>query len=423
MLQVMRIVVAALLASSVAHAGVEAELAAGGGTETGSPGYTTASATISADYSHPSAPLYRRGLAFVDDDGGVWVWTGAQDVDHDGLHADVSATALGTSVIGGAHASARGLGWELDLGLADQPVGDLREQFWRSGRDIVATTVGLQMPPEFTFGDATHRVGFADMDVSVTDRTLRAGAARIDGGLDATLNARMLSWRQPRWSCDFAAVHVTGHELIASASASSTTGTSTDDAAFDLVSIEWRAAPDLVLRARGGVDSLQPVAVFTDTVNPDGSHSSGTVPGVVSPRYWVEAETGAGVTISGGSWARLDPTGNAADVGELAAASYLLDRGRLHVHASAQGGQLRRAMVGALAPAGIAPVGTRMWMGRGELAASYDLARGLDLATTAWVERSDRDDPRWLVPASGTLATHAGADISARWHLARHHRT
>ena len=44
---------------------------------------------------------------------------------------------------------------------------------------------------------------------------------------------------------------------------------------------------------------------------------------------------------------------------------------------------------------------------------AYRLAGNVELRGGVWVERSDRDDPRWDVPAPGTLATHAGVDLGA----------
>jgi hypothetical protein len=96
-------------------------------------------------------------------------------------------------------------------------------------------------------------------------------------------------------------------------------------------------------------------------------------------------------------------------------ASYRNRLGKLEMRAAAQAGRLRRLFVSQFAPPGLRPVGTSMWMGRGELAASVRLVRDVDVTATAWLERSDRDDPRWLVPADGTLDTHAGGEVNARW--------
>jgi hypothetical protein len=416
---------AVLLVSSAAHADVTAEVTAGAGAQADSTAYATASALLAAEYSHPSAPLYRRGLAAVDDDGGVWIWTGAGDGERDGIRADVSATALGSTELGAAHAAARGIGWELDLGVAYQPVGDLREQFWRSGRGMIASSFGFQIPAMVTFGNALTRFSMGDMTVAFTSHTLRSGGESTDGGLDADVAVHFIRWHERRYALDLLDIHVGSYEKIASASLDSTTGVSSTDFGIDGVRLDFQLAPALTLTASAGADNLAPMAAFSDTTDTDGTMTATPVPSVWSPRYWLELDEhtdASKVSAGAGSWARLDPTGNAADAGQLASASYDRDFGRLHVHASAEAGRLVRRMIGALAPQGLAPVGTRMWMGRGELAGSLRVARGFELTGTAWLERSDRDDPRWLVPATGAIATHAGADLSARWQLKRHHR-
>ena len=54
-------------------------------------------------------------------------------------------------------------------------------------------------------------------------------------------------------------------------------------------------------------------------------------------------------------------------------------------------------------------------MGRGSLEADVKLVRRVFVTASTWLERSDRDDPRWTIPATGALATHAGADVTANW--------
>ncbi len=60
-----------------------------------------------------------------------------------------------------------------------------------------------------------------------------------------------------------------------------------------------------------------------------------------------------------------------------------------------------------------------MWMGRGSLDAYIRVWQELSVAASTWLERSDRDDPRWTVASTGVLTTHVGADLTAMWRFRR----
>ena len=419
----MKLAALAVLAAAPAYAQVSAELAAGGaaqgGTQTDATGFTTASGTLAAEWSHPAPPLERRGLGGIDDDGnGLWLWTGADPDDRNGVRADATAMTLGPRFLANGHAAARAYGWELDLGVAYQPTGDLREQFWHSGRGVTASTFGMQMPAMLTWGTHDWRASFGAMRFAFTERDRDAGAPLIDGGVDGEMLVHFIAYDDARWHVGVIDMHVTGHEVIESATADQTIGVSTTELAFDFLALGWKMSPELQLTARGGFDQTVPFEHFVDN-HPNGQYMDQPPgPSVYSPRYWLELAEHTGdrtASIGAGSWARLDPTGNAADTGQLAAASYGDRFGRVTVRGTAEGGRLRRGMLGMYATPELAPVGTKMWMGRGELAAAIRIERGLSLASTAWVERSDRDDPRWLVPSDGTIETRAGADLTARY--------
>jgi hypothetical protein len=412
------ICIAIIVTTSSARADVSGQLSAGAGTETSTTSFATASGTLAVDFSHAAAPVEHRGLSWSSAGETCWFWTGTDDDDRNGVHAEASATSVASTVIGTARAAARGYGWELDAGLTYQPTGDLRDSFWRSGRGILASTLELQMPAMVTAGTRTTRWGIAAVDVSITDRERWPGAPLIDGGLDAAVEIPVVHAISSSWTADILAVHTTGHQVVESETATTVTELSAVEVGFDVLALRLKLSPSLVLAARGGFDITQPMVEVTSQVNPTMYSDGPVVPRVTSPRYWLELTERTGervASLGGGSWARLDPSGTAADAGQLMTASYADRFGPLDVRATMQAGRLRRYLISPYASPNVEPVGTVMWMGRGELTASVPLGKGVELASDAYVERSDRDDPRWIVPADGTLATHAGADVTARW--------
>ena len=421
------LVVASPLACSLARADVRGEVSAGTGTESSAPGYVTANAQLALSFERPPSWNYTRGLVLPREPGdsaAIWLFTGADPDDHASVRGDASLASYGTgsapaaAVIGSAHASARGLGWQLDGGVALQPVGDLRDAFWRSGREVVASSVGFAMPAAFTVGIGPDLVSFGAFQLEVTDRE-RSSPTAGPGGEDLAGTVSSIRWRGMHQVLDLFAVHFAAYDHVETATDTMYTGISAQNVGVDVAALTWQASEHLALRSYAGFDSVQPLEHYTTTVSPTGNYDTQSDgPYLLSPRYWLEltARDGARtVTAGGGSWARLDPTGNAADAGQLATCSFADRAWKLDVSGELDVGRLRRYLIGPLAPEGLAPVGTTRWMGRGQLAASMHLASGLDVAATAWLERSDRDDPRWLVPSGGALSTHAGADVTARW--------
>lgn len=420
---------AALLASTRARAGVTGELDAGTGAESRSPGYVTANAALSAALEGPPHGPELSTLGGTQ----IFLLYGADPDDRNGLRADASVLAYGTSqdrtasVIGTASASARGWGWQLDAGVTLQPVGDLRDRFWRSGRDVVASSFGFEMPAELTVAVGPDRVALGSVKLTFADRSrLDARAAPDAGGTDISGEVTGIRWSGMHHELDIFDVHIAAYDKLLAYTESTTettsSGISAEDVGLDIASLDWQVTDGLELRGYAGVDQLQPMQHYTETMKNDMISDQTLAFYVQAPRYGLEVTHRDGdrtLAASAGSWSRLDPTGNAADAGQLATARYADRFGRLRISASVEAGRLRRELIGPLAATPLAPVGTRMWMGRGELSASLRLARDLDVAATAWLERSDRDDPRWLEPASGALATHAGADVSARWQLPR----
>jgi hypothetical protein len=405
-------VMAATAATATARADVAFDLSAGAGTETGTDAYATANGTLAAEWSHPAPPIADRLPLYFDGGFGFWTFVGTEPDDWNGARAEVSATALADTLIGSARGAARGYGWELDLGVDDQPVGGLRDAFWRSGRHVIAGSIGVAIPMLYTIGTEKTRTSLGGIELQFTGRAREAGAPFVDGGLDAEIAWHSVRVQGRRWTLDLLDVHASNHEVAQS----EVTVLDATEVALDVVAASCKLAPTLEVSAHAGLNQGEPIAQFSTMADAQGA----VPPHVETPRYWLELAEHAGarkVSVGAGSWARLDPTGGAADAGQLVDASYRDRIGSVDVRASIQAGQLRRMMVTSYAPPGVPPVGTKMRMGRGELAASMHVMHDLDVVATAWVERSDRDDPRWLVPADGTLETHAGGDITARWRL------
>nr|HEX4312412.1 hypothetical protein [Kofleriaceae bacterium] len=424
----MKLVLAAVLATASAPAladtELSAQLAAGAATDTSAPtGEATASGVLSAGLVGRPAQLARHCLVIPGDDGSMLgLWSSDDPNDRDALRADVSAlriqTAATDSLVLTAGASARGCGWELGVHVSDQPVGSLRDTYWRSGRGIVATDVHFEMPAELFVGSVHSRFSMGSVGFDYTSRSHLG----VDVGDDVDGWVRFLRWATEHAIVDVFDIRFTefdGPEHELAGDPWSFTQLQAIDVAADIVAVDWRDASGYQLTLRGGIENLSPTAVYTQeggaAVPPAQPN-----PSVIAPRYWAELAQHRGertLAFGAGSWARLDPTGGAADVGELAIARADWKHGRYELHADLQGGRLRRALVSSLAQPGLAPAGTAMVMGRGTVEADVRLPHGLVVAGSSWLERSDRDDPRWIVPADGELATHAGADLDMRWKL------
>ncbi|HUJ57119.1 MAG TPA: hypothetical protein VLX92_01440 [Kofleriaceae bacterium] len=420
-----RLAIACLFVSAPAFADVAGELSAGAGKDSSSDGYASAQADLTLALERAPIPPERRGLVLpcgCDGLGHAWVFTDADPDDRNGVRAQldglVHASEGATTLIGSARLAARGYGWELELGTAFQPTGDLRAVFWRSGRDVLATRFGFAMPPMVSYQTRDGRVEIAGMRFDYTGRTLHEDGRSYDGGDDFAIAFELAKWRARSHTLDILDVHVTGFGIADSydETTQTSTGTSASDAAFDVVGYHWHVTPTIETSARFGFDQLAPTAPYVEVDN----MPTAQPPMVMAARYWLELAQHDGdrtLHLGAGSWGRLDPSGYAADVGTLATAGFDWQSAKhaLRLASELEVGRLRRALITPGAPSDLAPVGTRMWMGRGTLEADVRVTGGLAVASSAWLERSDRDDPRWAVPASGALATHAGADVSARW--------
>ena len=429
---------AAVVAHADAHLEVTGDVAAGAGTDTTSRSVATALAALGVAYARAPVPLERRGLVLGDDSSGtsrLWLFTNTDADDRDAIRADVSALALRTTRedtqvqhgdgLPGAGSgagwrrgtfdaglSARGAGWSLGGRIAYQPVGSLRDPYWRSGRDVTTSTVAFSWPAAFTFGTADSRTAFGGLDVSFVSRA----RLDVDLGMDVDVALRFMRYQSAQTTVDLFRFHDIEFDGPGHGATLAASNTEANDIAVDFAAVDYHLFDHLVLSTHAGIEVMHPLATFTH----DGSSGTGTLDGgqLTTARYGLaltehraHATFGAGA----GSWARLDPTGGGADIGQLVTASADWTHRRIELRGDLQLGRLRRGLLGPLAPANLAPVGTSLDIGRGSIEADVHLVRKLVVASTAWVERSDRDDPRWSVPANGELATHAGADVSARW--------
>jgi hypothetical protein len=376
-------------------------LSAGAGGDTDTRGYSTASLSLSASIDRAAAPVLERGLHSDASDGPmtVWVLTGLEPDDRDraGIRIDgtVRAGDARTSWIDG-QAWARGWGGELDISAALQPVGSLRDWFWHSGRDVAVTGLVVDLPPLAALGDFASQLELGRLSL-VADRRSALGDSGT-GGWDVAVDMAFgrIHWRH-KLTLELLRAYAREADIFG-LDAASTFG-------VDLASATWRQS-GLEVFARVGLANETPAIPLSVEAGPQAA----------VPTYWLELRMPR-ATIGAGSWERIDPSGHAVDAGQVASAKTGWQRGRYQLGGELQVGRLRRVLLGKLAPADLAPEGTRMWMGRGSALAAVRVTRALALTASLWHERSDRDDPRWAVPASGALATHAGAELTAGWQL------
>jgi hypothetical protein len=281
------------------------------------------------------------------------------------LRGELSAT-FARSSYGDMELTGRLFGWQLALRETVQPVGSLRDTFWRSGRGIDDTTIAFAMPAFVEAGGVRVASTTETVDVySNGDSDFAAAVSAVGGAHWAVFHVDATSR--------------TRGELEA------------DQFAFDLVAL------DVVgIHLEAGAD------VTT---------AFGEAGEVDSPRYRLGISHAFGElsgTFELGSWTRIDPAGTAVDTGQLVTGELAWQHGRYAAHASVDAGRLVRRFGDA------APIRA---MGRAELEGDVQLAHSLAMIGTAWAERSDRDDPRWAVPSNGAVIDHAGVGIAARWRL------
>lgn len=412
------LVATAIIGARVASADVAGDVGAGAGNETAAPdGYATASATFAASLERHEAPLASRAIDARDEKTGepvccVWLLTGL-DPDETmgvGAHAngELRATTDGSIGLASGAAWARAYGWGVTVDGDVQPVGDLRDRFWRSGRNVLAWHTTFDVPPMWALGTPTTQVMVIPFSVTVGHST----------GWDRAVDTTIVRVQRPRSTVDILAAHYAEWGVALARSGGIEYGTSATTIDLDVVEARWALTDRLTVHGRFGIASRMPVSAYM--IQGSAETSSGQEGDAAD--YWLELQqrTDSGQASFGmGSWARLDPTGLAADAGQLVTASLAQRIGSVDVSGKLEGGRLRRLAVSDYAPPDLAPVGTRMWLGRAEVDARWRLAHRLELDGAAYVERSDRDDPRWIAAADGRLETHAGVDLTAHWRFRR----
>ena len=415
-------VLAVALAATPARAQADADVA------------MTAAADVTADYTRTARPIERRAL--IGDpikDQYIWVFTGMDFEDTNGVGATARATvryqpgdaADASSLLVDGRVWARFFGWQVEGRAALQPVGDLRDAFWRSGRDILQTGLVLSIPPMWGMGWSDRNLAMMSFTVDVGSRH-RLDGAWTHAGFDRAVSMVGLRLQGRRATFDLISGRFAEYGAHERQVGDTLYGTSVIRFDLDIARARWKPfrGHAVELSARGGITSLVPLAPYEQT----GTSSYSMGPASDTASYWLEARFGRAVdagdpgvaaTVGTGSWQRLDPSGHAVDVGHLAVATAAWRRGALELRGDLQLGRLRRHVLGLMAPDGLEPVGTEWYMGRGSVQATYALADSFDLTATTWVERSDRDDPRWSKTADAGVATHAGVDLLARYRFAR----
>lgn len=343
-----------VVAVPVAHAGDTLELAAGVDSSEG------AQATGSASIERSGAARSCDPVCVLASD--------APDV----VRGELAAT-LAQSSYGDARVTGRFHGWQLAVGETVQPLGSLRDAFWRSGRGVDRTDLAVNMPGMVTI---------EGVQLVPASSTVDIGAGEADDQLEAAFLAAK------HWSL----FHMSAIERDRGSDTAS-------QLSVDFIAIDADLDGTRV-RANAGIDGT------TGFGAPAASD-------IESPRYWLELSRHVGdvsASVGAGSWARLDPSGEAVDTGQLATGSLAYEHGRLSARASVEGGRLVRRFGAPLPPRA---------MGRAELEADVALAHSVAMIGTAWLERSDRDDPRWAVatPPTGAVLDHAGVGIGARWQI------
>jgi hypothetical protein len=420
----MRYVVLAMLVARVASADVAGDVGAGGGNETAAPdGYASATATFIASLERHEAPLAGRAINARDDKTGepiccVWLLTGIDPDERMGVGAqgsgEMRASNDGSIGLASGAAWARAYGWGVTVGGDVQPIGDLRDRFWRSGRDVVAWHTSFDIPPLWAIGTPTTQVMVIPFEVTVGRRIAAIDGNWYPAGWDRAVDTTVVRLQRPHLNLDVLAFHYAEWGVAVAHLHGIEYGTSATTIDFDAFDSTWRLDDRLAVHARFGISSRMPVSAYAlqgTAENSIGSEGD-------AADYWLQIDDG-NASFDMGSWARLDPTGFAADAGQLVTGSLARRIAGIDFTGKLEVGRLRRLAISDYAPPGLAPVGTRMWVGRAEIDARYKLAHRLELDGAAYVERSDRDDPRWIAAADGRLDTHAGVDLTAHWRSRR----
>ncbi|MDQ3369431.1 MAG: hypothetical protein M3680_28730 [Myxococcota bacterium] len=435
-----------LVASAHAEAVVEGSVSAGttAGARvdhqhpTAGTGFGLADAQVTAHVTRAPVPLDERGLHMcsVDGSGGcLWVFTGLDPTARDGAGVEASSRLLyaATGEVSSdlqldARAWAGAAGWRVEGRSTFQATTTLRDRFWRSNRGVVHHAVGVEVPAMWAIGSRDTQLLAMRLYGDVGARSQRQGESWHAVGFDRELGVVGGRIQTRHITADLVTLRYAELGTAERQVGATTYGTSVVLLDVDVIAAQARLPHGIELHGRAGVADRMPLAPFEET----GSTSRSSGDSRLAPSYWVEARRGSlddaappvALTVGGGSWLRLEPSGHAVDAGHLVTVAVLVRGGRLTLRADGQLGALRRVLVGALAPMELAPVGTRSTMGRGTLHGSFAVTRSLAITGSTWLEHSDRADPRWAPPPVAATAptTHAGGELSAVWSFERARR-
>ncbi|AUX29944.1 uncharacterized protein SOCE836_020390 [Sorangium cellulosum] len=197
----------------------------------------------------------------------------------------------------------------------------------------------------------------------------------------------------------------------------------------------------LSLGARGGIGIAVPTHLYDATLPPEAPSSEEgekeSVPSVMTPTIfgdlvyrstalpfvpswssldrYVAGERGPGAAIGAGTFSRLDPTGSAGDVGgQIAAEGRVAITREIYAGGSGTVVMAKRVVVSDLGvPEGAPRAGDMIFMTRVAAQLEWEITRGVTQRASAFIERSDRDDPVGLGGApSASLRPRWGATVS-----------
>ncbi|MBA2663091.1 MAG: hypothetical protein H0U74_12415 [Bradymonadaceae bacterium] len=394
--------------------------------------HTTRSLALS-DENSPDAPSFSLNVwPFLGTTWGVWA---AASLDVNGwLCMGCGAPATEQSALS---SDAQAGGWVLlqsgilDLKLRstyNQPVS-FSSRFWRSRRGVLTMGYGISIPAVVRFWDESGwYVAVQSVEVFVDELVdARPGPNNTRSfahlGRDVLVQARVVEYFHPReyspLSVSVIAVAVESHATPAPTGGD---GLRAEDAsvaiAIDMIDIRGisASAGERTLDLSLGFSWLEPVQRRSGEASSDGQSSAeqismafrgwlgyGRQRHLQLDAHWAPLERHTPLQTTSyafgiGTFHRLDPSGLGVDFGgqargELAFALSAPWSG----HFAATGVLADRVQVSRLAaPASVAPIGTRLWMGRLQAGVARPVAFDYLLSLDLWSERSDREDPRRL---------------------------
>ncbi|MCX5744607.1 MAG: hypothetical protein NT062_19120 [Proteobacteria bacterium] len=411
----LRFSVVLLLSSSIATAEVEHEISVGGGQSTLG-AQVLAHTKIGARLIH-APEVEHRALACEPDPVGwldkqcAWVFTGSDPHDPDDLGAegqgDVWLAGERVDGVATARAWAHGAGWHVEEKLALQPIGDLHDRIWVSGRGVIEARTKFATAPMFALGNRDYQLSVLSVDGEWSQRWRDA---RRDPGFDHAGGVHFLRVLAPHVAIGFFDAKFWEQRIDQHNEGGYTYGVSAYGLDLRVLSVDITAG-DVKITSHVGLTDQTPVY---HSVSP-ATTTSKPVPWATATDYAVEAtwrhgdfEAGLGIA----SWLRLGMDAEALDYGHLATATIGAPFETVNWKLRAEGGYLDRVGGSPFAPP---PPRTREWMGRLASEIAWPVADHVDMVLRAWSERSDRDDPRWNA-APMSVVTHVGGDVTVRLH-------